>query len=76
MKPASEWNLTRRQEEIADLWAEVGLGKLIADRLHISKRTVEAHTESIKRKADSIQLIPVVAAWACFKADCNRLGVK
>ena len=43
-------NFTRRESEVYALICERTPGKQIADRLHISKRTVKSHISKILRK--------------------------
>lgn len=42
--------LTLREREVLHLYVELGLNKLIADRLHVSIHTVKNHNTSIIRK--------------------------
>lgn len=59
--------LTRREAEIAELFAWGASEKDIANRLYISERTVENHTRNIYRKIECSKVNELSAWWFCTK---------
>jgi DNA-binding CsgD family transcriptional regulator len=51
-EPGRDPVLTRREQEVANLVAQGLNNRQIAERLFISRRTVETHVENIRRKLD------------------------
>jgi DNA-binding CsgD family transcriptional regulator len=63
MKPTNEWKLSPREVQCIELSAEVGMAKLVADKLGISLSTVESYRQSATKKAGARSFLPVVVAW-------------
>lgn len=59
--------LTKRESEIAELFAWGAAKKDIANRLCISERTVENHTRNIYDKAGVTKVNELSAWWFCTK---------
>lgn len=59
--------LTKRESEIAELFAWGAAKKDIANRLYISERTVENHTRSIYVKVGVTKVNELSAWWFCTK---------
>lgn len=60
-----ETNLTKRESEIAELFAWGASKKDIANRLYISERTVENHTRNIYEKIGCSKVNELSAWWFC-----------
>lgn len=60
-----EAQLTKRESEIAELFAWGAAKKDIARRLFISERTVENHTRSIYEKTGCSKVNELSAWWFC-----------
>ncbi len=58
-------NLTKRESEIAELFAWGASKKDIANRLFISERTVENHTRNIYEKTGCSKVNELSAWWFC-----------
>lgn len=58
-------NLTKRESEIAELFAWGASKKDIANRLYISERTVENHTRNIYEKTGCSKVNELSAWWFC-----------
>lgn len=64
MLPAEEWGLTQRETEVMDAVVETGgVHKLVARRLGISARTIQAHINNIYDKAGCRVGLLVAIAW-------------
>jgi DNA-binding NarL/FixJ family response regulator len=61
--PRSDGGLSRRELEVTDLVADGLSNAEIAERLYISKRTVESHLEHVKYKL-RVRSRPQIIAWA------------
>lgn len=59
--------LTKRESEIAELFAWGASKKDIANRLYISERTVENHTRNIYDKTGCSKVNELSAWWFCTK---------
>ena len=59
--------LTKRESEIAELFAWGASKKDIANRLYISERTVENHTRNIYDKKGCSKVNELSAWWFCTK---------
>jgi DNA-binding CsgD family transcriptional regulator len=59
--------LTKRESEIAELFAWGASKKDIASRLYISERTVENHTRNIYNKTGCSKVNELSAWWFCTK---------
>lgn len=59
-------NVTARELEIINLSSQGLTAIEIGDRLDISKRTVDAHNDNVKRKLDAKSQVQVVAM--CFRS--------
>lgn len=59
--------LTRRESEIAELFAWGASKKEIAERLFISERTVENHARNIYEKTGVSKVNELSAWWFCTK---------
>lgn len=57
--------LTRREAEIAELFAWGASKKEVADRLFISERTVENHARNIYEKTGCSKVNELAAWWFC-----------
>lgn len=57
--------LTKRESEIAELFAWGASKKDIANRLYISERTVENHTRNIYEKTGCSKVNELSAWWFC-----------
>lgn len=57
--------LTKRESEIAELFAWGASKKDIATRLYISERTVENHTRNIYEKVGCSKVNELSAWWFC-----------
>ena len=57
--------LTKRESEIAELFAWGASKKDIANRLFISERTVENHARNIYEKTDCTKVNELSAWWFC-----------
>jgi DNA-binding CsgD family transcriptional regulator len=57
--------LSRRENEIAELFAWGASKKDVANRLHISTRTAENHARSIFEKTDVSKVNELSAWWFC-----------
>jgi DNA-binding CsgD family transcriptional regulator len=60
-------NLTKRESEIAELFAWGASKKDVASRLFISERTVENHTRNIYEKTGCSKVNELSAWWFCTK---------
>ena len=60
-------SLTRRESEIAELFAWGASKKEIAERLFISERTVENHARKIYEKTGVSKVNELSAWWFCTK---------
>lgn len=60
-------NLTKRESEIAELFAWGASKKDVASRLFISERTVENHTRNIYEKTGCSKINELSAWWFCTK---------
>lgn len=60
-------NLTKRESEIAELFAWGASKKDIANRLFISERTVENHARNIYDKTGCSKVNELSAWWFCTK---------
>lgn len=58
-------NLTKRESEIAELFAWGASKKDVANRLYISERTVENHTRNIYEKTGCSKVNELSAWWFC-----------
>jgi DNA-binding CsgD family transcriptional regulator len=61
----AELTLTRRENEVAELFAWGASKKEVADRLYISQRTVENHSRSIYEKTGCGKVNELSAWWFC-----------
>lgn len=59
--------LTKRETEIAELFAWGASKKEIANRLYVSERTVENHTRNIYEKVGCGKVNELSAWWFCTK---------
>lgn len=59
--------LTKRESEIAELFAWGASKKDVANRLYISERTVENHTRNIYDKTGCSKVNELSAWWFCTK---------
>lgn len=59
--------LTKRESEIAELFAWGAAKKDVANRLYISERTVENHTRNIYEKVGVTKVNELSAWWFCTK---------
>lgn len=59
--------LTRRETEIAELFAWGASKKEVADRLYVSERTVENHARNIYRKTGCGKVNELAAWWFCTR---------
>lgn len=60
-----EANLTKRESEIAELFAWGASKKDVANRLYISERTVENHARKIFEKTGCSKVNELSAWWFC-----------
>lgn len=60
-------NLTKRESEIAELFAWGASKKDVANRLFISERTVENHARNIYAKVGCQKINELCAWWFCAK---------
>ena len=60
-------NLTRREREIAELFAWGASKKEVAEQLFISERTVENHARSIYSKTGCKKVNELSAWWFCHR---------
>ena len=60
-------SLTRRESEIAELFAWCASKKEVAERLFISERTVENHARKIYEKIGVSKVNELSAWWFCTK---------
>lgn len=59
--------LTKRESEIAELFAWGASKKDVANRLYISERTVENHTRNIYEKTGCSKVNELSAWWFCTR---------
>ncbi|MDR2816064.1 MAG: helix-turn-helix transcriptional regulator [Proteiniphilum sp.] len=65
MTANAEMILTRREAEVAELFAWGASKKEVADRLYISQRTVENHSRNIYTKTGCGKVNELSAWWFC-----------
>jgi DNA-binding CsgD family transcriptional regulator len=61
----AELTLTRRESEVAELFAWGASKKEVAERLYISERTVENHARTIYDKTGCSKVNELSAWWFC-----------
>jgi DNA-binding NarL/FixJ family response regulator len=67
MKDKEEAKLTKRENQIAELFAWGATKKDVANRLYISENTVQNHAENIFKKVGVTKINELSAWWFCTK---------
>jgi DNA-binding NarL/FixJ family response regulator len=70
----SPWNLSLREAETLDLYCETGSMKVVADKMGLSFRTVEAHLSSASMKIGARSGVRKVVIWTRYRCGLDPNG--